>query len=344
MDFHSTFMCESKIRKRIASYNPDVVVSVHPAMNNTPLISLRKIAKESGKHIPFFTVVTDLGSGHCTWFQKSVDRMYVASDRLWRLARRRGRAPEDRIVKTGLPIRHDFTAAATMDKKEAKETIGIKAEKPMILIMGGGEGVGSLSKIVDELYKSFSAAGIDATLCVVCGRNEKLKKELEERDWSSVVEKRQRFKLSTRLFGQRRRRKRVAAAIKSREPTTPGKVDVVGMGFVTNMAEYMAAADVLVSKAGPGTIAEAAACGLPVMLTSFLPGQEAGNVQYVLDNKFGDYCEDPVCIAEEVAHWMQNPEVLSELSQNSRAVGHPLAASEIVQDIGSLTHTWKALN
>jgi UDP-N-acetylglucosamine:LPS N-acetylglucosamine transferase len=33
------------------------------------------------------------------------------------------------------------------------------------------------------------------------------------------------------------------------------------------------AADVLVTKAGPGTIAEAAACGLPVMLYAFLAGQ-----------------------------------------------------------------------
>ena len=45
----------------------------------------------------------------------------------------------------------------------------------------------------------------------------------------------------------------------------PGDVRVVPLGFVTNMAEYMVAADVLVSKAGPGTIAEAAAVGLPVM-------------------------------------------------------------------------------
>ena len=50
------------------------------------------------------------------------------------------------------------------------------------------------------------------------------------------------------------------------------------------MPEYMVAADVLVSKAGPGTIAEAASVGLPVMMTSFLPGQEAGNVDVVLEN------------------------------------------------------------
>jgi len=69
MDWHSNFTCEKRIRKRIASYEPDVVVSVHPAMNYTPIRALRNIAKETGRHIPFYTVVTDLGSGHCTWFR-----------------------------------------------------------------------------------------------------------------------------------------------------------------------------------------------------------------------------------------------------------------------------------
>ncbi len=52
------------------------------------------------------------------------------------------------------------------------------------------------------------------------------------------------------------------------DDTTPkGQITVVPMGFVSNMPEYMVAADVLVSKAGPGTIAEAASVGLPVMMT-----------------------------------------------------------------------------
>jgi 1,2-diacylglycerol 3-beta-galactosyltransferase len=106
----------------------------------------------------------------------------------------------------------------------------------------------------------------------------------------------------------------------------------------------MVAADVLVTKAGPGTIAEAAAVGLPIMLTSFLPGQEAGNVDYVLDYGFGDYCEDPVSIAEEVATWLQDPTLLEVMSHRAQAAGRPHAASDIVLDIGSETHVWKALN
>lgn len=56
----------------------------------------------------------------------------------------------------------------------------------------------------------------------------------------------------------------------SAEPSSPGNVDVVPLGFVTDMAAHMAAADVLVTKAGPGSIAEAAAVGLPVMLTRYV--------------------------------------------------------------------------
>lgn len=112
-----------------------------------------------------------------------------------------------------------------------------------------------------------------------------------------------------------------------------GDVDVVGLGFVSNMAEYMVAADVLVSKAGPGTIAEAAAVGLPVMMTSFLPGQEAGNVDIVLDGGFGEYREKPKQIASVVAEWMQNDKKLEEMSRKSSQTGHPHAASEIVHDI-----------
>ena len=49
----------------------------------------------------------------------------------------------------------------------------------------------------------------------------------------------------------------------------PG-VKVLIQGFVNNMDEWMNASDALVTKAGPGTIAEASICGLPCMLFAFL--------------------------------------------------------------------------
>lgn len=43
-------------------------------------------------------------------------------------------------------------------------------------------------------------------------------------------------------------------------------IEIVSKGFINNMAEYMASCDCIITKAGPGTIAEALACGLPIVL------------------------------------------------------------------------------
>ena len=74
------------------------------------------------------------------------------------------------------------------------------------------------------------------------------------------------------------------------------------------------------------------------MVTSHLPGQEAGNVDIVLDGGFGDYCEDPETIALELACWLQDSQLLDVMSNKARIVGHPHAAEEIAKDIGDTTH------
>ena len=139
--------------------------------------------------------------------------------------------------------------------------------------------------------------------------------------------------------------KAAAKSAKGKDVALPlGNVDVVPLGFVRNMAEYMVAADVLVTKAGPGTIAEAAAVGLPIMVTSHLPGQQAGNVDIVLNGGFGDFCEDPETIGLEVACWLQDSQLLDVMSKKAMKVGHPHAAEEIAQDIGQTTLQWMKRN
>jgi len=502
---HCKIFCAEKVKARICEFKPDVVISVHPTMNHLARIQTRLHGKEMGKHIPFYTVVTDLGSAHSVWFEKEVNKIYVASKNLVRLAQQRA-IPHENIVLTGLPIRHGFAVQAkalNWDRTlpaskeyigQVRQTLGLIHEEkdtveapttdeerdspsaprspPMILIMGGGEGVGSLSDIVNQLYSTLTLEGQDATLCVVCGRNATLKEEMENRDWFAVVEAslqeriRKRkvnrslkerilvgvtntppnfcsrdtilcdgsgdlapnknnkvdgpksmeqvmaeaaavfpdkslatekamedsrasftnsplMQLITKLPGITERKTPQPAENVTTEvtdaapsdnsfvkdesdddgedvglnpPTTaspqissppsiqPGRVNVIGLGFVTNMEEYMVAADVLVTKAGPGTIAEAASVGLPVMLTSFLPGQEAGNVDVVLEAGFGEYCEHPPEIAARVCNWLNEEFILPLMSRKAHKAGHPYAANEIVADIGSETVTWMKMN
>jgi len=366
---HSTITCYNKIKQQLQQYDPDVVVSVHPTMNYLPEKIMREISQERNKYVPFFTVVTDFGSGHCTWFQGTVDKMYVASERIKTLARRRGaKVKEEHLVMMGLPIRDEFarlaermegrtTEGGKVFRKEVKVALGLEVEKKVVLVMGGGEGVGSLEVITEQLYWKLREEGVDATICVVCGRNEKTRMALETKDWDASYAKvqqlqerrknRRRFRLS-KMIGRKLKRihdkgysrdntRMSSNAIASSRSGRHGKVNVIGLGFMSNIADYMVASDVLVSKAGPGTIAEAASVGLPVMITSFLPGQEAGNVQIVLDGGFGAFERNPKKIAEKVSYWLQNEAVLDEMSLRSEAAGNPHAASEIVRDIGRIT-------
>lgn len=86
----------------------------------------------------------------------------------------------------------------------------------------------------NALGKSPTFAGDAAyQMVVVCGKNEPARRSLEQKEWGDGV-----------------------------------KVSI--QGFVNNMDEFMRSSDILVTKAGPGTIAEASICGLPCMLFSFL--------------------------------------------------------------------------
>ena len=344
-DIHSYMTCYEKIEAQLESYDPDIVISVHPTMNQLPNLAIRNISKKKGVYIPFFTVVTDFGSGHCSWFQGNPDMIYVASEPILKLAKRRGGHTDEKIVMSGLPIRDDFSVQAekmgdrtTVPGKAyrqlMKEQLGLSPTKKTVLLMGGGEGVGSLARIAEKLRKQLKNDGVDATILVICGRNEKLKNELNERDWDAFdkykLEKKKRQKIRTMISNYIKNKKQSSS---DESTKVEGDVDVIGLGFITNMAEYMVAADILVSKAGPGTIAEAAAVGLPVMITSFLPGQEAGNVDIVLDGKFGAFSKKPKKIANIISSWLQDERQLDEMSRGSRAAGNPSAASEIIQDI-----------
>lgn len=64
-------------------------------------------------------------------------------------------------------------------------------------------------------------------------------------------------------------------------------------GFVDNMEMLMAASDVIISKAGPGTIMEAAAIGRPLIITAAVGIQETGNIDFVVNNRLGYFCPDP---------------------------------------------------
>lgn len=284
---------ERDIRRAILHYEPDLLISVHPLMQDVPLRVLRRM----GRDIPVVTVVTDLGTIHPTWLNRGTALCFVPTEAGYRQAIRQGLSPRQ-LRQYGLPIRLEF-GQPPRPKEEVRRALGLPPNLPNVLLIGGGEGMGPVAKIARAVADELAAGGRPvAQMVVVCGRNERLRAKLLERPWPV--------------------------------PTTV-------RGYVDNMWDWMTASDCIITKAGPGTIAESLACGLPIMLSGYLMGQEEGNVSHVLENGVGAYSDDPRRIAETVGRWF-GPERdhLDAMARRARAIGTADAAFRIVSDIAAL--------
>lgn len=227
----------NKFRTVIVERNPDIVISVHPLCQDIPLKVISEIKEKhlsNHSHIPFVTVVTDLGSAHPTWFDKRADLCYVPSMNVFKEAVKSG-ISEDKIRLTGLPLRSEFWKRA-VDREKARKELGLKNNINTVLFMSGGDGIGNLDRIALESARKVSKLGPSSQFVIVCGHNQKLAHRMSKISWPRQI--------ITRIEG-----------------------------FVPNVDKFMEASDCLVTKAGPGTIAEATTRGLPVIISSFLPGQ-----------------------------------------------------------------------
>src|ERR1700691_556371 len=83
------------------------------------------------------------------------------------------------------------------------------------------------------------------------------------------------------------RNRQLQRRLAKRPARTGGRLRV--LGCVDNMSDWLRCTDVVIAKAGRGTIAEAACCGAPLLVTSYLPGQEKDNARLVAGTGAGRY-------------------------------------------------------
>ena len=283
-------LCRNDMRKVLQAHRPHLIISVHPLIQHLFL----RLLEEERARIPFVTVVTDLASFHRGWFHAQAQRCFVASEAAAAAARSHGLQPR-RIRLLGLPVRSAF-AELLPDRAAARAKLGLADAAFTALLVGGGEGMGPVAEIAHAVARRLAAAGTDAQLVVICGRNDRLRRALQQADW-------------------------------------PLPVHVYG--FVEDMQEWMTAGDCIITKAGPGTIAEAMICGLPILLSGFVPGQEEGNVPFVVENGVGAYCDAPDGIAAIVSGWSSSGE-MDRIADRARSLGRPQAANDIVDEIAGL--------
>lgn len=117
------------------------------------------------------------------------------------------------------------------------------------------------------------------------------------------------------------------------------KPSVQVLGWVDSVWEWMLSADLLITKAGGLTVAEALACGKPLLLLPPLPGQEAGNASWLERQGAARVARSGAEVASLAYELLSRPDQLETLAAQSRRLARPNAAFQVAQAALHLTQS-----
>jgi processive 1,2-diacylglycerol beta-glucosyltransferase len=238
-------------------------------------------------------VVTDYDV-HAMWLCRTVDRYFVSLEEAAEYLANIG-VPRQKIRVTGIPI--DPLFAVPLPRGEARKHLGLDVEATVILISAGGYGLGPIEQLVKELL------GLQRPwqIVAIAGKAEKTRKRLDELAMSA-----------------------------SKLPS--GAPRLCSVGFTTEMEKYMAAADLMVGKAGGLTTSEALARALPMALIEPIPGQEERNADHLLEAGAAIRCNNLPAAPWKIATLLDNPARLNRMREATRKLAKPAAAAAIAED------------
>jgi processive 1,2-diacylglycerol beta-glucosyltransferase len=109
--------------------------------------------------------------------------------------------------------------------------------------------------------------------------------------------------------------------------------DIRIFGFVDNVAELMEIAELIVTKPGGITAAEALVKRLPMIIINPIPGQEAKNTEFLLSQDVAVEAEDANDVMLYVDEFLRNPEKLRQMREAATMLGRPRAADHAAREI-----------
>ena len=225
-----------------AKHPTDMVVSIIPNFNRALWQSMR----EAMPDIPLVTILTDIADfpPHF-WIEKQDQYFICGSDRAVSQALAMGHHERKVFRASGMilnPMFYKIAPLSAEERAQERTKLGFDAQKPVGLVLFGGQGAAVMEEIAHSLD--------NRQLLAICGKNEKL-----------------------------------AQRMRSMKRSAPMFVE----GFTNQVYRYMQLADYFIGKPGPGSISEAAAMNLPIIVerNAWTLPQERYNAEWVAEQGIG---------------------------------------------------------
>ena len=262
----------------------DAVISTH-LFGMEALTAIRRRQKVA---FPSFGVLTDYT---CIPFLREVelDLCFVPHEEVRQELIRKG-VPASTVEVSGIPVSAQLRAR--IDRAQAREQLGLPRDRKVYLILTGGVGCGHVCVLCDELLR---IGGEDGFVCVLTGRNETLRGQLQAR------------------FGS--------------------NAPFQAIPFTEQVPLYMRAADAVISKPGGLSSTEAAVANVPLVHFGAIPGCETKNAAFFSRHGlslWGKQEREAIAYAAQLAH---DPVQAEEMRKNQREVLSPYGAETILRRI-----------
>ncbi|HEV3257119.1 MAG TPA: glycosyltransferase [Gemmataceae bacterium] len=145
----------------------DLVINTH----FLPAEIIASLRKHERLAVPQVTVTTDFET-HRLWVNEPCERYFTATEEGAKYLRSWGVPEAADIIATGIPIHPVFSEPK--DRAGCLKRHGLKGDRPIVLQLAGGFGVGPMEK----LYRAILDVEQPLEVVAVAGRNEKLQKQL----------------------------------------------------------------------------------------------------------------------------------------------------------------------
>ncbi len=198
----------------------------------------------------------------------------------------------EQIITTGLPIRAEFADIIGGGNKHDDLRLHLNLpDKFTILIVGGGNGLGNTLKLLKSILKK----NLDITIVIINGKNkknyDKIQKYIEKHNISNVV----------------------------------------NLGFVNNIIEYMSCVDATITRCGSSVISETLTRGKPFITREKMILNEKITKKIFIDEGCSLGLNKITDAGDKVEELLNNPELYKSMCENIKKFARPNASKDIVE-------------
>ncbi len=239
--------------------------------------AVRAIRKCKRK-IKLVVIVTDPFTAHSLWFIDPKLKYVVFSETIKKEMIQVYGIQQENISIMPFLVNTKFLLKPTQSAINAlKQKHGFPLDKKIVLLAGGGEGLPGALEIVTKCVQD----KVDFSIAVVCGRNQTAKNALR--------------------------------VLKQFNP----KYTIQVFGFVPFMDELLQICDCAVIKSGPASLIESWVSKKPVIISTYIHGQELGNMRFAVSTGCAWFIQKPASIVEKLKQLFTDKSYYDSVIENA---------------------------